>query len=189
VSGRIVETEAYEPGDPASHAFRGPTARNASMFDGPLHAYVYFIYGSAYCFNVTSEARGIGAAVLIRALEPIGGLVFARSRRGNTCSDRDVFRGPGRLCRALDIDRRLDGLDLESDPRLWLADDGSPRPSVGRSVRIGLSRAMDRQSRYFARDNPYVSGRRGLGCSKTSETPVPESRNGDLPGFEKTPEI
>jgi DNA-3-methyladenine glycosylase len=161
-SGRIVETEAYAPGDPASHAFRGRTERNRAMFGAHLHAYVYFIYGSAFCLNVSSETAGVGAAVLIRSLEPRSGIEAARARRGPAVADRDLLRGPGRLCRALDIDRRLDGADLETDPRLWLADDGSARPQVGLSPRIGLSRAADVYGRFYARGSPYVSGRRAL---------------------------
>jgi DNA-3-methyladenine glycosylase len=162
LSGRIVETEAYTPGDPASHAFRGLTARNRSMFGAHLNAYVYFIYGSAYCLNVSSEPAGIGAAVLIRALEPLAGIAVVRARRGPAVPDRDLMRGPGRLCLALDIDRRLDGADLETDARLWLADDGIAKPALGASPRIGLSRAAEVHQRFYARGSRYLSGRRAL---------------------------
>jgi DNA-3-methyladenine glycosylase len=162
LSGRIVETEAYTPEDPASHAFRGPTARNRAMFGENFHAYVYFIYGTAYCLNISSEARGIGAAVLIRALEPIEGLDIMRARRGVSAADRDLLRGPGRLCAAFDIDRVLDGADLETDSRLWLASDGSPAPAVGESTRIGLTKATDVPHRFFARGSPFLSGQRKL---------------------------
>lgn len=161
-SGRIVETEAYLPNDPASHSFRGRTERNRTMFGNYLHAYVYFIYGSAYCLNVSSEASGVGAAVLIRALEPVDGIAALRERRGPNVVDRDLLRGPGRVCRALDIDRRFDGADLETDARLWLADDGSMKPSVGVSPRIGLTRAADMHQRFYARGSRYLSGRRSL---------------------------
>lgn len=161
-AGRIVETEAYGPGDPASHAFRGPTARNRSMFGNHLAAYVYFIYGSSYCLNVSTEAAGVGAAVLIRALEPLTGIASMRARRGPTIADRDLLRGPGRLCAALAIDRELDGADLELDPRLWLADDGGPSPRVGVSPRIGLTLAADAHQRFYARGSRYLSGRRSL---------------------------
>lgn len=162
VAGRIVETEAYAPGDPASHAFRGPTKRNASMFAERLHAYVYFIYGSAYCLNVSSETQGIGAAVLLRALEPLDGIEFMRARRGPAVADRDLLRGPGRLCAAFGIDSQLDGADLESDARLWLATDGLRKPAVGVSTRIGLTKAIDFPQRFYARASAYVSGRREL---------------------------
>ena len=162
ISGRIVETEAYLPDDPASHSFRGRTERNRTMFGNYLHAYVYFIYGSAYCFNVSSEGAGVGAAVLIRALEPLEGIALARARRGPGVADRDLMRGPGRVCRALDIDRRFDGVDLETDGQLWLADDGSARPAVGRSPRIGLTRAAEIHQRFYARGSRYLSGRRSL---------------------------
>jgi len=162
LSGRIVETEAYTPEDPASHAFRGPTPRNRAMFAENFHAYVYFIYGTAYCLNISSEARGIGAAVLIRALEPVAGLEIMRARRGVSTADRDLLRGPGRLCTAFGIDRVLDGADLETDARLWLASDGSPAPAVGASTRIGLTKATDVRHRFFARGSPFLSGQRKL---------------------------
>ncbi len=162
LAGRIVETEAYAPGDPASHAFRGPTPRNQTMFGRHFHAYVYFIYGSAYCVNVSSEAPGVGAAVLIRALEPVAGTGVMRTLRGPSVSDRDLLRGPGRLCAGLDIDRRLNDADLETDPRLWLADDGAGKPAVGRSSRIGLTRAVGVEHRFYAYNCRYLSGPRAL---------------------------
>lgn len=173
LAGRIVETEAYTPDDPASHSFRGQTNRNRAMFAGNLHAYVYFIYGSCYCLNVSSEAAGVGAAVLIRALEPLAGIALVRARRGSAIADRDLMRGPGRVCLALDIDRRFDGADLETDPGLWLADDGSARPAVGVSPRIGLSRAAELPRRFYARGSRYVSGRRSLSPDTEAQEPAP----------------
>lgn len=160
--GRIVETEAYVLDDPASHAFRGPTKRNRSMFAAHAHAYVYQIYGTSFCLNVSSEAEGTGAAVLIRALEPVAGAESMRARRGREgLRDFELARGPGNLVRALGIGPELDGLDLEADPRLALEDDGAAF-DVGVSVRIGLSRAADRELRFYARGSRAVSGPRAL---------------------------
>jgi DNA-3-methyladenine glycosylase len=160
--GRIVETEAYVVDDPASHAYRGMTARNKSMFALHAHAYVYRIYGTSWCLNVSSEAAGIGAAALIRAAEPLVGTAAMRRRRGRDgLSDLELARGPGNLCRAFGIDAELDGIDLDADPRLALADDGTV-PEVGSSVRIGLTRAADRELRFYARGSAAVSGRRAL---------------------------
>jgi len=157
VAGRIVETEAYVPGDAASHAYRGETARNRSMFLRPGHAYVYFIYGTAFCLNVSSEPAGVGAAVLIRALEPSRGLAtMATRRRGAPI--RDLCRGPGRLTAAFGIDRSSDGLDLlEHGPLRLVARTGRP-PGVGTSVRIGLSREADRPLRFYERGSRCLSG-------------------------------
>lgn len=160
--GRIVETEAYFPDDPASHAFRGLTQRNRAMFGPPLHAYVYFIYGANWCLNVTSEGTGVGAAVLVRACEPVSGIATMRMLRGRPgVKDRDLARGPGNLCRALAIGPADDGADLTTDPALWLADDGVVLP-VGVSPRIGITKAADLPLRFYARANPSVSGARGL---------------------------
>lgn len=160
--GRIVETEAYVMDDPASHAYRGMTARNRSMFGLHAHAYVYRIYGTSWCLNVSSEAPGIGAAALVRALEPLAGLESMRRRRGRDgLRDDELARGPGNLCRAFGIGPELDGIDLDTDPRLALADDGTTLP-VGRSVRIGLTRAAERELRFYARGSRAVSGRRAL---------------------------
>lgn len=161
-AGRIVETEAYVRDDPASHAYRGETARNASMFLKPFHAYVYKIYGTSFCVNVTSEAAGEGAAVLVRALEPLEGLALMEQRRGTTRM-RDLARGPGRLCQALDVDLRMDGIDLLADRRLWLGVAKSGyRFTVGASRRIGITRAAERLLRFYERGNPFVSGPKAL---------------------------
>lgn len=155
-AGRIVETEAYVIGDPASHAFRGKSARNASMFLPPHRAYVYRIYGTSFCVNVTSENVHEGAAVLIRALEPLEGLRAMELRRKRT-RVRDLCRGPGRLCQALAIDRDLDGIDLLKSRELWLAA-AAPGPlKIAKSRRIGITKAAHRHLRFFERDNPFVS--------------------------------
>jgi DNA-3-methyladenine glycosylase len=163
-AGRIVETEAYVRDDPASHAYRGPSVRNASMFLGPFHAYVYKIYGTSFCVNVTSETEGEGAAVLVRALEPLEGLGIMEARRGTT-RVRDLSRGPGRLCQALAIDLSLDGVHLMRDKRLWLAalqSSGTPVARVGKSRRIGITKAAERLLRFYEKGNPFVSGPKAL---------------------------
>lgn len=160
--GRIAETEAYAPGDPASHAFRGPTRRNRAMFEAHAHAYVYLIYGTSYCLNVSTEARGVGAAILIRAAEPLAGLERMRRLRGRDgLADAVLARGPGNLCRAFGIGPACDGVDLDCDPELYLADDGAV-PEVGTSTRIGLSRAVEREHRFYLRGSRAVSGPRAL---------------------------
>jgi DNA-3-methyladenine glycosylase len=156
-AGRIVETEAYLPGDPACHAYRGKTLRNATLFGPPHRAYVYQIYGTSYCFNLSSERDGEGAGVLVRALEPLEGLPLMERRRANG-DPRDLCRGPGRLCRALAIDRSLDGTDLFTHPHLWLAEGNGVGMRVRRSPRIGLSVAAERPLRFYAAGNRYVSG-------------------------------
>jgi DNA-3-methyladenine glycosylase len=161
LSGRIVETEAYPVGDSAGHAFRGETRRNASLFLGTGHAYVYFAYGSSFMLNVTSEAAGVGAGVLLRALEPLEGVdVMRRSRSGAALLD--LTRGPGRLAQAMQIDFRQDGLDLCAAGPLWLATSQRKTGAIGESVRIGLTRSVDRKLRFYERGSPYVSGPRTL---------------------------
>lgn len=160
-AGRIVETEAYVLDDPASHAFRGLSKRNASMFLAPFHAYVYKIYGTSFCVNVTTETKGEGAAVLVRALEPLEGLGFMEARRGTT-RVRDLARGPGRLCEALSIDLDLDGINLLEDDRLWLAAAPASATRVGKSRRIGITKAAERMLRFYEKGNPFVSGPKSL---------------------------
>ena len=159
-AGKIVETEAYVIGDPASHAFAGKSRRNASMFLAAHRAYVYKIYGTSFCVNVTSEEEDQGAAVLVRALEPIEGLEVMGRRRGAR-GLLDLCRGPGRLCRALAIDASLDGADLLRGRELWLAAPEARAP-IGISRRIGISKAANRPLRFFERGNRYVSGPRHL---------------------------
>lgn len=160
--GRIVETEAYFPDDPASHAYRGMTPRNRAMFGPPLHAYVYFIYGANWCLNVTAETDGIGAASLVRACEPLRGIATMRRLRGRPeVKDRDLARGPGNLCRAFAIGPGFDGADLTSDRELWLAGDGGELP-VGVSTRIGITKAAGEPLRFYAVGNSSVSGPRAL---------------------------
>jgi DNA-3-methyladenine glycosylase len=156
-AGRIVETEAYLSDDAACHAFGGKSLRNATLFGPPHRAYVYLIYGTSFCFNLSSGNDGEGAGVLVRALEPLEGLALMRGRRG-VLTARDLCRGPGRLCRALGIDRSFDGVDLYADRFLWLARDGETPARVRRSKRIGLSRAAHQRLRYYIAGSPYVSG-------------------------------
>jgi DNA-3-methyladenine glycosylase len=165
-SGRIVETEAYVVGDAAGHAYRGMTPRNRSLFLERGHAYVYLAYGVSFMLNVSSEAPGIGAGVLIRALEPVEGVSIMRQNR-SVERVRDLTRGPGRLAQALRIDRSLDGLDLCEEGPLWLArDDRDPgqigEEEIGESVRIGISRDAERVLRFYLRGSLFVSGARAL---------------------------
>ena len=157
VSGRIVETEAYIVGDAAGHAYRGMTPRNRSLFLEPGHAYVYLAYGLSYMVNVSSEAAGIGAGVLIRALEPLEGLAIMRRNRGVERL-RDLARGPGNLAAALRIDLALDGLDLCREGPLWLGRDECEAGEIGESVRIGISRDAHRLLQFYLRGSPFVSG-------------------------------
>jgi DNA-3-methyladenine glycosylase len=156
-AGRIVETEAYGIGDPAGHAYRGMTLRNRALFLERAHAYVYLAYGISFMLNVSSETPGVGAGVLIRAIEPTHGIAIMAQNRG-TAQVRDLARGPGRLSAALKIDRRLDGIDLCQAGPLWLgSDDGAPG-DIGQSKRIGITRAADCLLRFYLRGNRFVSG-------------------------------
>jgi DNA-3-methyladenine glycosylase len=161
VSGRIVETEAYVVGDAAGHAYRGMTPRNRSLFLERGHAYIYFAYGVSYLLNVSSEKPGVGAGVLIRALEPLEGIAIMERNRG-IAHVRDLARGPGRLAAALRIDRRLDGLDLCREGPLWLAQDGREPGKIAKSVRIGIAKDADRLLRFYVSGSPFVSGPRSL---------------------------
>ena len=161
LSGRIVETEAYPPGDPAGHHFRGPTPRIKSMYLAQGHVYVFFNYGAHFMLNVVSEPPGIAGAILIRALEPLEGIEIMQQHR-RTMHLLDLTRGPGRLAAALQIDRSHDGLDLCADGALWLGISNRLCGGVGKSVRIGITRAADKLLRYYERGNPYVSGPKHL---------------------------
>jgi DNA-3-methyladenine glycosylase len=160
-SGRIVETEAYVVGDAAGHAYHGMTPRNRSLFFERGHAYVYLVYGTAYMLNVSSEIAGIGAGVLIRALEPRDGIpIMQRNRQIERL--RDLARGPGRLAEALRVDRRLDGLDLCREGPLWLGRCDHEPGEIGQSIRIGIARDANRLLRFYLRGSPFVSGPRSL---------------------------
>jgi DNA-3-methyladenine glycosylase len=161
VSGRIVETEAYVVGDAAGHAYRGLTRRNRALFLERGRAYVYLAYGVSYMLNVSSETPGIGAGVLIRALEPLEGVPIMQRNRGVERL-RDLARGPGRLAAALRIDPSLDGLDLCRKGPLWLGRDDREGGEIGQSKRIGITRDADRLLRFYLRNSPYVSGPRSL---------------------------
>lgn len=160
-AGRIVETEAYPPGDPAGHAYRGLTRRNRTLFLERGHAYVYLAYGTSFMLNVSSEAPGLGAGALIRAIEPMRGIALMAENRGMSRL-RDLARGPGRLCAALAIDLDLDGIDLCVAGSLWLGSDGWAAGTVRRSNRSGLTRGAESLLRYFLAENPFVSGPRAL---------------------------
>jgi DNA-3-methyladenine glycosylase len=159
--GRIVETEAYPPGDPAGHHFRGPTPRIRSMYLAPGHAYIFFNYGAHFMLNVVSEPAGIAAAILIRALEPLEGIELMQRHR-KTTRLLDLTRGPGRLAAAFQIDRRHDGLDLCAPGSLWLGETSYPIGPIGKTVRIGITRAADQLLRFYERGNPLVSGPKRL---------------------------
>jgi DNA-3-methyladenine glycosylase len=157
LTGRIVEVEAYRGfDDPASHAFRGITPRAAPMFGEAGHAYVYFTYGNHYCFNVTTERLGVPGAVLIRALEPVGGLKVMRRFRPRV-SSFDITNGPGKLTEALHIDKTLNRIDLTKYGPLFLTHNGRECVTIVRSARIGVTAGTDRLWRFFIAGNPYVS--------------------------------
>ncbi|MBX3724580.1 MAG: DNA-3-methyladenine glycosylase [Xanthomonadales bacterium] len=155
--GRIVEVEAYAGAeDPAAHSYRGATARNASMFGPAGHLYVYLSHGIHHCANVVCSGPGHG--VLIRALRPLAGLTAMRAARPGCLRDLDLCRGPGRLARAMAIDRRHDGLDLLGDGPYRLLDDGTPPPTDPETTpRIGISRGTEKQWRWSVPDEPCRS--------------------------------
>ncbi|MGB0042959.1 MAG: DNA-3-methyladenine glycosylase [Terriglobales bacterium] len=157
ISGRIVETEAYPPGDRSGHAYRGRTARNQSLFLGRGFSYVYFIYGTSYMLNVTAEEPGIGAGVLLRAIEPLDGINLMKRLR-KTDKLTDLARGPGRLASALEIDQRLDGVDLCANGPLWLGTAVRETAHISTTVRIGITREVGRLLRFFEAGSPFVSG-------------------------------
>jgi DNA-3-methyladenine glycosylase len=162
LSGRIVETEAYPVGDPAGHAFRGQTQANGSLFLKHGHAYVRFTYGSCWLMNISSEIHGVGAGVLIRALEPLEGIEQMQRQRG-VHRILDLARGPGRLAAAMGIHRPLDGVDLFSrTSKLWIGAPVRVAGPVGVSVRIGISQAAHRRLRFYERGSPFVSGPKQL---------------------------
>jgi DNA-3-methyladenine glycosylase len=156
MSGRIVETEAYLEGDPASHSYAGPTSRNRSMFGPPGRAYVYSIYGVHECFNVVTGREGKGEAVLLRSLEPLEGIDLMRERRGIE-DIRWLCRGPANLVKALGISRADDGADLSNGP-LRIERGKIPAFRIALSSRIGVKKAAGRLYRFTIAGHPFVSG-------------------------------
>ena len=172
VAGRIVETEAYlgphnDPPDPAAHAHRGPTPRNAVLFGRAGHAYVYAIYGRYFCMNISCEVEGRAGCVLLRALEPVAGMDQMAFNRGLTANGlapeklaRQLTSGPSRLCRALGLTRLThNGLDVtDSASMLQVRDDGYPAGEVLVTPRIGIHEAVDWPLRFVLAGHPCVSG-------------------------------
>jgi DNA-3-methyladenine glycosylase len=156
VGGRIVEVEAYDQDDPASHGFSGLTARTASMFGPPGHAYVYRSYGVHWCINLVCAEEGRAEAALVRALEPTDGLAAMKERRGLE-AERALCSGPGKLCQALGITRAHDGLPLDEPPFELLGRESEPKLAIG--PRIGITRAVDRPWRYGLAGSPFLSRR------------------------------
>ena len=155
--GRIVEVEAYRGSDdPASHAFRGITPRNAPMFGEPGHAYIYFTYGNHYCLNLTTRESGTPGAVLLRAIEPIVGISSMRRRRPNV-PDIALTNGPGKLTKALGIDKSLNEVDLTEPGLLFIASASKEDFEIAWSARVGISEGKDRMWRFFIVGNRFVS--------------------------------
>jgi DNA-3-methyladenine glycosylase len=152
MSGRIVEVEAYGPEDPASHSFRGPTPRNATMFGAPGHLYVYVSHGIHHCMNLTT---GQGSAVLLRAIEPLEGVDEMARRRG-LADTRLLCAGPGRLCQALGVTRAEDGRDVTRGRGLWVAA-GEPLGEITATPRIGLTVARDQPWRFVEAGSRFLS--------------------------------
>ena len=176
---RIVETEAYDQDDPASHAFGGPSERNAAMFGPAGHLYVYVSYGMHHCCNVVCGPEGFGSGCLVRAVEPLEGVEVMRELReagragkahtGHAGKEqaerarkhplklRDLTNGPGKVCAALDIDKGLYGHDLTVEPLVLEFAPLLPRETIGRSPRVGISKNIDAQKRFFIEGNEFVS--------------------------------
>lgn len=160
--GRIVETEAYLTDDAACHASRGMTKRNEMMFGEPGHAYIYFIYGMYHCFNVVTAKKGIGEAVLIRALEPVTGIDLMRERRPTVKKEKDLCNGPAKLVLAMGMHKNLNGVILDKKP-LYLLDHtafGAKSPStkdIVATTRIGITQDAHLPYRFYLKDNPHVS--------------------------------
>lgn len=160
---RIVETEAYDQGDPASHAFGGPSERNTAMFGPAGHLYVYVSYGMHHCCNVVCGPEGFGSGCLIRAVEPLEGIEVLRELRETGRARKhplklgDLTNGPGKVCAALGINKGLYGHDLTAEPLVLDFAPLLPGETIGRSPRVGISKNVDAPKRYFIEGNAFVS--------------------------------
>jgi DNA-3-methyladenine glycosylase len=167
VGGRIVELEAYDPQDPASHGYRGRTPRNTAMFGPPGHAYVYRSYGIHWCLNLVCGGEGVPEAVLIRALEPTHGVDLQQGRRG--LEDlRALCSGPGKLCQALGITGEHDGLALDLPP--FRLEARAEIPEIVTGPRIGITRATELSWRYMSAGSPYLSRAAPRGARSSQST-------------------
>lgn len=155
MKARIVEVEAYDQTDVASHSYNGRTPRTDIMFGPAGHLYVYFVYGMHYCCNVVVGEEGYGAAVLIRAVEPIDGMEEMRTKRGT--NDRQLTNGPAKICQAMSIDTSMNGHDLQKEPLVLQTGGIYDDEAIVRTTRIGLSKGREAQWRFYIKDNMYVS--------------------------------
>ena len=156
--GRIVEVEAYDQTDAASHSYKGQTARTQIMFGPAGHLYVYFTYGMHYCMNIVCGPEGHGAAVLIRAIEPLEGEIAMVHNRGGR-SGVEVSNGPAKVCQALAIDTNWNGHNVDNEPLCLVQQPALETAEIIQTTRIGISRAVDVPWRFYIRNNPYVSKR------------------------------
>lgn len=157
-AGVIIETEAYlSSNDPACHASRGKTKRNEAMFENPGSAYVYLIYGNHFCFNVVTNEKGIGEAVLIRALEPIKGIELMKKRRSPKEKLEELASGPGKLCKAMGITKAHDKTSLLRPPLYLIYGKNFSEEEISKSKRIGISKAKDKPWRFFVKNNRFIS--------------------------------
>ena len=152
---RIVETEAYDQADEASHTFRGRTKRNDAMYKSAGHMYVHFTYGMHYCCNVVCGPEGFGSGVLIRAVEPLSGLDIIEQRRGMT--GVNITNGPAKISQALDINLSMSGHDLSQPPMKLVKKPELSDEEVTIGTRIGISKAVHELRRFYVTDNPFVS--------------------------------
>ncbi len=154
--GKIVETEAYDQADAASHSYRGQTPRTAVMFGPAGHAYIYFTYGMHYCMNIVCAPEGYGSAVLIRALEPLEGQeLMSHNRHGQT--GEDLCNGPAKLCQALAVNKSMNGHDFTQPPLELIIKPPLPEDQIVQTTRIGITRDTDRPWRFYLKDNPFIS--------------------------------
>ncbi len=157
IVARIVETEAYDQDDPASHSYRGPTPRTQVMYFSAGFAYVYFTYGMHHCLNVVVGPKGHGSGVLIRAVEPLSGLNTMRANRQNVVNDLALANGPGKLCQALSIDKKLNGHNLANKPLVLTLKPALNKQGIETSKRIGITKATDTLWRFYIKNNSFVS--------------------------------